>query len=147
MRIPFAFLVLFPISSARGADVAIEDVFGRRLNEHGLILVDWEGQIANPAIKFFIVPPEDAAFPARAVLTSKEPRVYFNLPSEIGAEGPRKVVVFKNREKVPVLASIFPDREGKDRDLDLQIDFEDASGRKQVLKLRCHVIDQDRNEH
>src|SRR5687767_628496 len=83
MRIPFAFLVvLFPNTSAHGADVGIEDVFGRRLNEHGLILVDWEGQIANPAIKFFIAPPEDAAFPARAVLTCEEPRVYFNLPSE-----------------------------------------------------------------
>src|SRR5215207_6947109 len=141
MRIPFAFLVLFPISSARGADVAIEDVFGRRLNEHGLILVDWEGQIANPAIKFFIVPPGDAAFPAKAVLTSKEPRVYFNLPSEIGANGPRKVLEFQNREKSSLLASIFSDWEGADRDVILQLDFEDAMGRKQVLRLPCHVID------
>jgi hypothetical protein len=147
MRIPLAFLVaVFSIFSARGAEVVIEDVFGRRLNEHGLILVDWEGQIANPAIKFFIVPPEDAAFPARAVLSSKEPRVYFNLPSEIGAQGPRKVVEFKNREKSPVFVSIFPDREGNDRDLALQIDFEDASSRKQVLKLPCHVIDHDKKD-
>ena len=30
------------------------------------------------------LPPADAAFPAQAVLTSREPRIYFNLPSEIG---------------------------------------------------------------
>ena len=86
MRISFSLLaIFFSISATRAAEVVIEDIFGRPLNGHGLILVDWEGPIANPAIKVFVVPPADAAFPAHAVLTSKEPRVYFNLPSEIGA--------------------------------------------------------------
>ena len=143
--LPFI-IVFFYISSARSAEVVVEDIFGRRLNEPGLILVDWEGPIANPAIKFFIVPPADAAFPAKAVLTSKEPRVYFNLPSEIGANGPRKVIEFKKREKSSLLASIFPDWEGADRDVILQLDFEDALGRKQVLMLPCHVIDQDKKD-
>jgi hypothetical protein len=30
-------------------ELVLEDVFGRRLNERGMVLVDWEGQIANPA--------------------------------------------------------------------------------------------------
>src|SRR5213080_1201477 len=111
MRIPLSLLIIIAsIPSARGAEVVVEDIFGRRLNEHGLVLVDWEGQIANPAIKFFVVPPADAAFPARAVLTSREPRIYFNLPSEIGARGPRKVIEFTKAEKLPVFVSIFSNR-------------------------------------
>jgi hypothetical protein len=144
MRITLSLILLLPISSARAAEMVVEDIHGRRLNEHGLILVDWEGQIANPAIKFFIVPPAGTTFPARVVLTSPEPRVYFNLPSETGPRGPRKVIDFKKQEKVPVLVSIFPDRGGKDRDLALQIEFRDALGREQSLKLPCHVIDQDK---
>jgi hypothetical protein len=139
-------LTVLSLSSARAADVVVEDIFGRRLNEHGLTLVDWEGPIANPAIKFFVVPPADAAYPARAVLTSPEPRVYFNLPSSIGARGPVKVLEFKKGEKLPVLVSLFPDRDVAERDLVLQLTFLDALGRRQVLKLPCHVIDQDRKE-
>jgi hypothetical protein len=139
-------LTVMSMSHARAADVVVEDIFGRRLNEHGLILVDWEGQIANPAIKFFVVPPEDAAYPARAVLTSPEPRIYFNLPSSISARGPVKVIEFKKGEKLPVLVSLFPDRDVADRDLVLQLTFLDARDRRQVLKLPCHVIDQDKKD-
>jgi len=145
MRTPLALLTTFVlVSSAHSADLVVEDIFGRRLNEHGLTLVDWEGEIANPAIRFYITPPVDAAFPAEVVLTSDEPRVYFNLPGEIGPNGPRKVVKFTTRERMPVLASIFGDRDGEDRDLALQLEFEDAACRKQSLSLPCHVIDHDR---
>jgi len=144
MRIPlFLLIVLSSFASTRAAGVVVEDIFGRRLNEHGVVLVDWEGQLANPAIKFFIVPPADAAFPARAVLTCRQPLVYCNLPSEIGPRGPRKIIEFRNREKLPVLVSIFSDREGQDRALALQLEFQDALGRKQALELPCRVIDQD----
>lgn len=139
-------LTLFSISSVRAAEVAVEDIFGRRLNEHGLVLVDWEGQIANPAIKFFVVPPEDAVFPARAVLTSSQPRIYFNLPSEITPQGSRKVVEFGKREKLPVLVSVFSNLEGEDQDHALQLEFQDARGRKHVLTLPCHVVDQDKKD-
>jgi len=136
--------LLVCISPSHGDELVVEDIFGRRLNEHGLTLVDWEGEIANPAIKFYITPPIDAAFPAEVVLTSNEPRLYFNLPSEIGPNGPRKVVKFAARERTPVLTSIFSDREGEDRDLALQFEFHDAAGRKQSLALPCHVIDHNR---
>lgn len=147
MRIPFALLlILLSISSACAEEVVVEDIFGRRLNEPGLILVDWEGPIANPAIKFFVVPPKDTVFPARIVLTSKEPRIYFNLPSEIGPRGPRKAIDFKEWGKRPVFVSVFPEREGEDRDLALQLEFQDARGHKQALKLPCRVINQDKKD-
>jgi putative Ig domain-containing protein len=121
-----------------------EDIFGRRLNGRGLTLVDWEGHLANPAIKFFLVPPPGAAFPARAVLTASEPRLYFDLPSESGPDGPRKTVAFADAGKVPVYVSIFPDRDGKDESHRLEVEFTDARGKKSCLTLPVRVIDQDR---
>ena len=136
--------VLLATATARAGDILVEDIFGRRLNEHGLTLVDWEGPIANPAIKVFVAPPEEAALPARAVLTSRQPRAYFNLPSTIGPRGPSKTLTFHTREKQPVFVSIFPDRKAKDIDFALQLNFEDAAGQKPTTTIPCHVIDQDK---
>jgi len=136
--------VLLATATARAGEILVEDIFGRRLNEHGLTLVDWEGPIANPAIKVFVVPPEGAAFPARAMLTSTQPRAYFNLPSKIGPRGPSKTLTFNTREKQPVFVSIFPDREAKNLDFALQLNFKDAAGQKRTMKIPCHVIDQDK---
>lgn len=126
------------------ADWVVEDVFGRQLNQHGLVLVDWDGYLANPAIKFFIVPPTTAHLPAKVVLTAREPRLYFDLPSETGAGGPRKEITFQKAEKAPVYISIFPDRDGEDEDHELKLTITDAKGREQTLRLPVHVIDQDR---
>jgi hypothetical protein len=126
------------------AGLAVEDLFGRNVNRHGLVLVDWEGYMANPAIKFYLVPPPDAAFPARAVLRGSDSRLYFDLPSRAGPDGPRKEVPFARREKVPVHLSIFPDRDGKDERHELEVEFTDARGRKERVTLPVRVIDQDR---
>jgi Putative Ig domain len=135
--------LLVGLSPAR-AEIVIQDIFGRRLNENGLTLVDWEGQIANPAIKFFVVPPRGAVFPAKLLLASSESRLYFNLPSEIDSTGPRKLVDFKNKQKQPIWVSTFPSRDGTDFDFDIQLLFQDYLGTIQRLKLKGHVINQDR---
>src|SRR4051812_47987267 len=76
--IPVVLTLLFGSASlATGPDVrptglVVEDLFGRVVNVRGLTLVDWEGPLANPAIKFYLVTPPDAALPASAVLKSKE---------------------------------------------------------------------------
>ncbi|HEV3022232.1 MAG TPA: Ig domain-containing protein [Pirellulales bacterium] len=123
----------------------VEDIFGRNLENHGLVLVDWDGYIANPAIKVFLSPPPGAALPATAVLSSNEPRLHFDLPSLARANGPRKELSFASREKQPVYVAIFPDRDGHDDDLALAIAFTDADGRKTALSLPVHVVDQDRD--
>jgi len=127
------------------ASLVVEDIFGRPLNRHGLILVDWEGYMANPVIKFYLRPPADAAFPAKAVLTASEPRLYFDLPSKTGPKGPRKDIPIAGPDKVPVFISIFPDRDGKDEDHELEIEFTDAKDHRKSLRLPIHVIDQDRD--
>jgi hypothetical protein len=131
------------ISETDKPGLLLEDIFGRTINAQGLTLVDWEGYIANPAIKFYLTPPPDAVFPAKAVLTAKEPRLHFDLPSTTSANGPRKEIVWQKREKIPVHISIFPDRDGDDEEYQLSIDFTDAKGNKERLNLPVRVIDQD----
>ena len=135
------------IAEAHGlSDIIIEDIFGRVLNDNGIVLVDWEGYMANPAIKVFVVPPADAQFPATAVLTSSEPRLYFDLPSDAGPNGPSKTITLTSASsRVPVLLSIFPDRDTYDEDHLLQIQLTDANGAQSSLAVNVHVIDQDRD--
>jgi hypothetical protein len=102
------------------ADLEVIDVHGRTITKSGLNLLDWDGYVANPAVKFFLIPPSDATYPAKAVVTGAEPRLQFDLPSEIGPDGPRKEVVWHQREKLPLYLSIFPDRDGEDEHHRLQ---------------------------
>jgi hypothetical protein len=120
------------------------DESGRPIMAQGLELVDWDGYIANPAIKIELAVPLDAALPAKAILTADDPRLHFDLPSEIGPNGPRKEIVWRGRGKIPVHLSIFPDRDGQDEEHRLRIEFADASGERQRLTMPIHVMDQDR---
>ena len=126
------------------APAIIRDIFGRPLDRHGLILVDWEGQIANPAIRFDLVPPPDAAYPVRFVIRAKEPRLYFDLPSDCGPSGPRKEVLFQGPARHSMAVSIFPDRDGRDEDHTLDVEVTFADGKRRTLGLPIHVADQDR---
>ena len=125
-------------------EIVFEDIFARRLNERGMTLVDWEGQIANPAIRIFVRPPSDATFPASAVISSAQPRLYFDLPSQATATGPTKSLSFPNSTPVPVLVSIFPDRDTSDENHTLTVTFTAAGGAQRVQALAVHVVDQDK---
>jgi hypothetical protein len=140
-------LTLEHLAQARESTPGLEviDDHGRSIPQQGLVLFDWEGYIANPAVKFYLVPPADAAFPARAVLSAAESRLHFDLPSEVGPHGPRKTVTWQKHERMPVYISIFPDRDGRNEDHRLRIDFTDARGSRESLSFPVHVIDQDQN--
>lgn len=148
---PFALACVLAVAitacARQTAAVVIEDIFGRRLDEtHGLVLVDWEGYLANPAIEFLIVPPDDAVFPVRVVLKAAEPRLYFDLPSETGAGGPRKEFALATAGSRSVLVSIFPDRNGEDETHEIGLELHDASGHIWRRMLPVRVVDQDGDE-
>jgi hypothetical protein len=124
-------------------EIVITDVFGRRLNEREITLVDWDGQIANPAISVTIQPPGDAVFPATALISSPEPRLYLDDPCDVGATGPTKTVNFSTAAAAVVRVSIFPDRDGVDEDHPLTIAFTDSNGAHISKTINVHVIDQD----
>lgn len=79
------------------------------------------------------------------MLTADEPRLHFDLPSEVGLNGPRKEIVWQKHEKRPVHLAIFPDRDGQDEHHRLKIDFRDARGISKSLSVPIRVHDQDRD--
>src|SRR4029453_17174759 len=117
----FSCMLALALRASALNEVILEDIFGRRLNERGMVLVDWEGQIANPAIRIFVRPPSDATFPASATISGTGPRLSFDLPSQATAGGPSKTLSFANATPVPVLVSIFPDRDTLDENHTLTV--------------------------
>ena len=119
--------------------VIFRDVFGREVNETGLVLVDWEGHIANPAMKYFVELPG-----ATATLSSGEPRLYFDLPSWAGPNGPTKALVSEGPTQAAEFhISIFPDRDTSDESHTLTIRYVVGGGRVSSQSIDVHVIDQD----
>ena len=131
-----------PRVSPRG--IVALDREGRVLNARGIHLTDWDGFLANPAVSMTLRPPRDVAFPATGTLTANHARLYFDLPSTVGASGPRKVVRFETAEStVQVRLGIFPDRDGADETYALTLAVSGADDRTEIVPVSVH--DQDRN--
>lgn len=122
-------------------DIVVEDVHGRPLNGRAVTLVDWDGFMANPAIKLRVRAPLTVSFPALVEVRSTEPRLYFDLPSSFGASGPTRYLSIED-PNVPaeLFISIFPDRDGEDETHTLEITIDHLT-----VTLDVHVIDQDLN--
>ena len=122
-----------------GGGIVVRDIFGRSVNEMGIVLVDWEGHIANPAIRYSVELPGPVA-----TLSSSEPRLYFDLPSSVGASGSSKGLVSEDPAKpIEFRVSIFPDRDTSDEKHILTIRYMDFQGRTHTQTMDVHVIDQD----
>lgn len=126
--------------TAEAVDPGVRDIFGRDIGAHGIILVDWEGYMANPAIEFSIVPPSDAVFPISVTVKGPEPRLYFDLPSEAGPNGPTKQLQIANAAPVSLSVAIFPAHEKKKLDTALDILLRDAGNRQWQMKMPVHVV-------
>ncbi|HEY3857966.1 MAG TPA: Ig domain-containing protein [Verrucomicrobiae bacterium] len=136
----FAFAQL----STASAQTILQDIFMRPINRHGIQLIDWDGYIANPLIKFYVYPPADSELPGTATLTANGSRLYFDKPSTVSSNGPTKTVTFTSGTNgVPVGLSIFPDRDGAAEDYTLTIVFSGASGPNQTNTVAIHVLDLD----
>ena len=130
-----------------GEGMVVGDASGQPLDARGIALVDWDGYIANPAVKLTLSPsPDIKRFPASVTLNIPDPRMYFDLPSTIGGKGPGKSITFRNASaKVVVYLSIFPDRAAKDEDSVLQYEVSEAGGARHNGNVPIHVFDQDEN--
>jgi hypothetical protein len=126
------------------AQTVVKDIFNRPINQHGIQLVDWDGYMANPLIKFYVYPPADVDLPGTATLTANGSRLYFDRPSAVSSNGPIKTIILTSATNgVPVGLSIFPDRDGAAEDYTLTIVFTGASGPNQTNTVAIHVIDLD----
>src|SRR6185436_3763 len=85
----FAALCAF---SQYSAQTRVQDIFGRPLNQRGITLVDWDGFMANPQIRIYLLAPTNASLPGSATLTANGVRLYFDTPGTVGTNGPSKTI-------------------------------------------------------
>ncbi|MDB5274065.1 MAG: peptidase [Chitinophagaceae bacterium] len=119
------------------AQVTVKDAFGRNLSGKTITLVDWEGYMANPAIKLTFTPP---SAPLTITVSANHPRLYFDVSSTSytpNSTGPSKTITFNDTNPVDFYLSIFPDRGAGDENYTLTIT---GSG-TQTFPIK--VIDQD----
>ena len=127
-----------------GSDpILVRDIFGRVVNDHRIVLVDWPGYMANPYVKLRMDPPAGFAFPIIASLAANSPRLMFDTPSTLSSRGPSKVVKFDSPESHPeFLMEICPKHDPGDEEYELTIKFRDAKGRQSGTRIPIHVISQ-----
>ncbi|MDQ6630870.1 MAG: Ig domain-containing protein, partial [Verrucomicrobiota bacterium] len=114
------------------------------MTQRGITLVDWDGYMANPLIRFYVLPPANAVLSGSAKLTANGGRLYFDNPSTVSTNGPSKTLTLTNaNSRVAVGLSIFPDRDGLDEDYTLTIVFTGANNAKQTNTIPIHVRDLD----
>ena len=139
-------LILLPLAVVHASStniVVVTDRFGREVNGTGITLVDWEGYIANPAMKYTVKAPSGAT-ETRVTLSSSEPRLHFNQPSWSGIEGSRKELDFSGTlSQAEFYISIFPDRDGLDEVHSLTIEYLDLNENRHTQTVDIHVVDQD----
>jgi len=138
-------IVLGQSSAAKTPPIALQDMFGRDLAQVGVTLVDWEGRIANPAIRMRIVPGPKLYLPARIKLTATGERLMFDLWSEVGPQGPSKTLFLdSDRRPASFWMSTFPDTDGESEPSSLRIEITDSNESTTVMEIPIKVLDQDR---
>ncbi|MCW5946895.1 MAG: hypothetical protein KIT74_07665 [Fimbriimonadales bacterium] len=119
------------------------DAFDRNIHERGVVLIDWEGEIANPAIKLKVNPLPGLYLPAQVKLSANNVRIMFNLFSETSEIGPLKTMYIEDHKPIEFYMSIFGDRDSEDETHELSIEITDANEHVRTLKVPIKVIDQD----
>ena len=128
-----------PISDVGGGQAIVRDIFGRVVNETGIVLVDWEGHIYNPVMKYTVELPVRSA-----TLSGNDSRLHFDRPSETGANGPSKRLISEGSpHRAEFRMTIFPDRDSLDETHALTIRYLDSQNRVRTQIIDVHVIDQD----
>src|ERR1051325_2369474 len=143
---PFVLIlvILLTQETAVFAQTRVQDIFGRSLNERGITLVDWDGYMANPLLKFYLLPPTNAVLPGSATLTADGARLYFDNAAAASPTGQSKPFSLSSpATAVPVNLSIFPAHNDPDGIYTLTIVFTGANSVKQTNTVPIQVVDQD----
>jgi hypothetical protein len=117
----------------------IRDKFGRALNDVGVTLVDWDGQVANPVVVLTILAPSTVAFPAQATLSSGSAMLYFDRTASVGNAGSVANLTFARPGDVAtVQLGLWPDHDAVSESYTLSL-----SGGGVSTTIPVRVVDQD----
>ncbi len=131
-------IIAIVVSVCCNSQILLKDKFGRNLAGHTIILTDWEGYIANPAIGLS-VQALGVTYPYNIVLSANGARLYFDMPSLAGATGPAKTITLNDTNAVNFYISVFPDRDSINENYLLTVNS--TSG---TQNYAVQVVDQDK---
>lgn len=97
----------------------VTDVFGRELGGRPLLLPDWEGYMANPAIMLAVQSAHSATSPIVAMADS--PLIQFPIPSRTEIQGSTKTLDFTGGPVSRFVAAAFPQRQKRQQHATLTI--------------------------
>ncbi|MBO6576920.1 MAG: T9SS type A sorting domain-containing protein [Rhodothermales bacterium] len=131
--------------------IVVRDRFDRDIGSRAIRLIDWEGQIANPAVEFSLEVPEDW-LPATVQIAGSNQRLHFAdrrfpnaEPNTMTDTGPKLTLQLRKGEvSDPVLVAIWPDRDTRDEAHSLWIGVHTASDGLKSMVVPIVVDDQDR---
>ena len=134
---------LLSVQAAIPSDIRVLDAFGRDVTQRGITLLDWEGQIANPAIKLSLQLPKSLTFPAQVYLSGTSSRIHFDRSDSEDRTGIGKRITLLAAKSPEFHIAIFPDRDAMDEAHELLIQV--FAGGKEVARqmMPVAIIDQD----
>ena len=171
VKLILALLTFSSLLSA--AEIIVGDTFKRYMNDRAITLVDWEGYMANPAIKIWLygpheevpptpppppapapgapappaappAPPFKSIYPITVTLTTSSSRIYFNRDAKTEANRSTKTVVIRS-EAAPeaVYLAPWPDRDSRDKEYSLEIASRDSHDVVARFDVKLLVKDED----
>jgi len=125
------------------AAIRIIDKFGRDVTDPGMTLVDWEGPVRNPAMKYLLQGNDSLSYPLSIALSTSEENTSFGLPSTISPNGPTKSIVLDSKDsQESFLFSFYMDENFEDESFDLTLTY-NFNGLPVQQAIPVKVIDQD----
>lgn len=139
--------LLLAATPQQSPQITVQDIFQRDVTKDGIVVVDWEGHLANPAITLTIVPPKDAQYPADLNLHGTNNRLHFDRTGPTDRNALNRQLRFTDPTPQTVRLTIFPDRDHQSENHQLVIRWTDATRRPSPLQtVPITVIDQDQPE-
>jgi len=140
--------------SDRGGDrtpAVLRDKWGRDVTGRGVVLLDWEGHMGNPEVEHTVQPPRSLACPVSLKIRTKgrAPLLYFIdgrgvLMSEHDERGPTLTHTFEKKgEPLRARLAVQPDRDSRDEQYELMLEFAGADRRTVSVAVPVYVCDQD----
>lgn len=128
-------------AGAAGQPLAVLDAFGRDVTGRGVLLLDWDGHLANPAIKLTAAfEPSDR--PRTLDIRSDCLRLIFDRAGDLSI-GPlgKSMRIEPGQTQAEFWVSVFPDRDGKDEAHAFELRMR---GDARWTPVPVRVLDQDR---
>jgi hypothetical protein len=136
-------LVAALFSTIGAGTLQVKDVFGRDVTARGVTLVEWGGQIANPAIYLSVSYPKNISYPADIYVHGDSPLIQFDKAERDDRYGVGRRIRLKDGvDSNTFRVSIFPSHGKPPQQTNLNIQLFD-SARKEIARLSIPVAIRD----